>query len=111
VILTQMGGAVARVETTATAFAQRDAGWLAWIIGIWDPTEATEPNVDWARGIRRALEPFATGGTYVNALEPEAGRSGRVRASYGPNWDRLVELKRRWDPDNVFRLNQNIAPV
>jgi FAD/FMN-containing dehydrogenase len=111
VILTQMGGAVARVETTATAFAQRDAGWLAWIIGIWDPTEAAEPNVDWARGIRRALEPFATGGTYVNALEPEAGRSGRVRASYGPNWDRLVELKRRWDPDNVFRLNQNIAPV
>jgi FAD/FMN-containing dehydrogenase len=47
----------------------------------------------------------------VNALEPEAGRSGRVQASYGPNWDRLVELKRHWDPDNVFRLNQNIAPV
>jgi FAD/FMN-containing dehydrogenase len=111
VILTQMGGAVGRVGTSATAFAQRDAGWLAWIIGIWDPTEPEEPNVAWARASRRALEPFATAGTYVNALEPEAGGNGRLRASYGPNWDRLVELKRRWDPENVFRLNQNIPPA
>jgi len=110
VILTQMGGAVGRVATSATAFAQREAGWLAWIIGIWDETEPGAPNVEWARAVRRALAPFATRGTYVNALEPEAAGSGRVQASYGPNWDRLVELKRAWDPDNVFRLNQNISP-
>jgi FAD/FMN-containing dehydrogenase len=110
VIVLQMGGAVGRVPATATAFPQRDAGWLGWVIGIWDSPEADEPNIAWARAARRALEPYAAGGTYVNALEPEAGATGRVQASYGPNWDRLVELKRRWDPDNVFYLNQNIAP-
>lgn len=110
VILTQMGGAVSRVAQTATAFAQRDAAWLAWVIGIWDTTETGEPTIDWARRLRRALAPFATGGTYVNALEPEAAATGRVEASYGPNWTRLVELKRRYDPDNTFRLNQNIPP-
>ena len=59
---------------------------------------------------RRSLEPYATAGTYVNALEPEAGRTNRLRDSYGPNWDRLVELKRRYDPNNLVRLNQNITP-
>jgi FAD/FMN-containing dehydrogenase len=110
VILTQMGGAVRRVPVTATAFAQRDAGWLAWVIGIWQPGEDEAANVAWARAARRSLEPYATAGTYVNALEPEAGRTNRLRDSYGPNWDRLVELKRQYDPDNLFRLNQNIAP-
>ena len=111
VILTQMGGASGRVEPTATAYAQRDAGWLAWVIGVWDPAEDDESNVAWVRVVRRALEPFAAGGTYVNALEPEAGTTGRVAASYGANWQRLVELKRQWDPENVFRLNQNISPA
>jgi FAD/FMN-containing dehydrogenase len=110
VIVTQMGGAVARVAPTATAFAQRDAGYLAWVIAMWEPGQEERPHVDWARRVRGAVRPFSTGGTYVNALEPDVRSEARMRASYGPNWDRLVELKRRYDPENVFRLNQNIRP-
>jgi FAD/FMN-containing dehydrogenase len=108
VILTQLGGAVARVPETATAFGNRDGAYLAWVISMWEPTEHAEAHVRWAREIRRSVRSLATGGTYVNALEPDAARTDRLRASYGVNWPRLVELKRRWDPDNAFRLNQNI---
>jgi hypothetical protein len=65
------------------------------VIGIWEPGQEAAPNIAWARRTRRALEPFAGGGTYVNALEPDAGKGSRVPAAYGPNWARLVELKRR----------------
>jgi FAD/FMN-containing dehydrogenase len=110
VIVTQMGGAVARVAPTATAFGQRDAGYLAWVIAIWEPGQEERPHVEWGRDVRASLRPFSTGGTYVNALEPDVRSEARMRASYGPNWNRLVELKRRYDPENVFRLNQNIRP-
>jgi len=110
VILLQLGGAVGRVGTTETAFAQRDGAYLAWVIAMWEPAAEPAPNVAWARGVRRAFGPVATGGTYVNALEPDAGSGQRMRATYGPNWQRLVDLKRRYDPENVFRLNANIRP-
>src|SRR5207247_6428032 len=85
VIVTQLGGAVSRVPQTATAFAQREGAYLAWVISIWERGQAEETNLAWGRRARGLLEPFGAGGTYVNALEPDAGqqqqhpRTGVVR--------------------------------
>jgi FAD/FMN-containing dehydrogenase len=110
VIISQLGGAVARVPQTATAFAQRDGAYLAWILSIWEPDMSADQQLAWGRHARAAVAPFGSGGTYVNSLEPDVRAPGRLRASYGQNWPRLVELKRRYDPENLFRLNQNIRP-
>ena len=105
-----MGGAVARVPADGTAFVHRDAGYLCWIVSSWPPDAAGDADVHvaWARETAAALRPYETGGAYVNALGAES--SARVRSAYGSNWNRLVDLKRRWDPENVFQLNQNIPP-
>jgi FAD/FMN-containing dehydrogenase len=76
------------------------AGWL-------DPAQ-DEAVTSWARGFHDRMEPFATGGVYVNVLG--TGESHRVKAAYGGNYDRLVEIKRKWDPENLLRLNHNVAP-
>jgi FAD/FMN-containing dehydrogenase len=107
VILARMGGAVARVPPDATAFAHRQARNLLWIVSMWPPDESPEPHLRWGREIADALRPHAAGGVYVNALGDEPSR---VRAAYGGNWQRLREIKRRYDPDNVFRHNANIPP-
>ena len=62
----------------------------------------------WARGVHRAMAPHATGGVYVNMLADD--EADRVGAAYGRNYERLAELKRRWDPQNLFRGNHNIRP-
>ena len=88
-----MGGVVARAETTATAFAQREAGWLAWIIGIWSPARQAA-NVEWARAYAARSSP--TRPADIRERARARGRpDSRLQDSYGPNWDRLVELKRR----------------
>jgi FAD/FMN-containing dehydrogenase len=109
VILARMGGAVARVPSDATAFPHRGARNLLWMVSCWRPDEDPEPHLAWGRAIGEAMRPFASGGVYVNALGDEP--ADRVRAAYGANWPRLVELKRRYDPENVFRLNANIDPA
>jgi FAD/FMN-containing dehydrogenase len=108
VVLTLLGGAVERVAPEATAFPHRNGDWVAWVIGMWHPQEDGAAHETWIRSVRDALRPFASGGVYVNALGDEPG--DRVRAAYGGNWPRLVELKRAWDPENVFRLNANVDP-
>jgi FAD/FMN-containing dehydrogenase len=75
----------------------------------WTPGDDAEAHLWWAAEIHDAMRRFAAGGVYVNALGDEP--SDRVRAAYGDNWPRLTELKRRYDPENVFRLNANIAPA
>ena len=102
-----MGGAIGRVPSDATAFAHRDARYLVWIVNMWTRGEDPAPNVKWGRELAAALRPYATGAVYVNALADEPDR---VQAAYGANWERLVEVKRRYDPDNVFRLNANVSP-
>jgi FAD/FMN-containing dehydrogenase len=103
-----MGGAIGRVPVDATAFSHRDA---AFSIGIWpgwtDPAD-DEDRIAWARELHAALAPHATGGVYVNYLDGD--EASRVPAAYGPHHARLVELKEAWDPDNLFRMNQNIHP-
>ena len=102
-------GAVHRVGKDDTAFSYRDARWAQVIVGV-DPDPANAPAItEWASDYWEALHPYSAGGAYVNFLMDDEG-SGRVKATYGDNYDRLVEVKRRYDPDNLFRVNQNITP-
>jgi FAD/FMN-containing dehydrogenase len=105
----QLGGAVSRVPGDATAYTHRDAEYVLNVHGRWqDPAKDAE-CVAWARALYQAATPYATGGVYVNFLTQEEG--DRVRAAYGRNYDRLVKLKGRYDPRNLFRTNQNIRPL
>jgi FAD/FMN-containing dehydrogenase len=101
-------GAVHRVKSADTAFSFRDCLWSQVIVGV-DPDPGNNENmIAWARGYHEALRPHSAGGAYVNFMMEE-GRD-RVQATYGGNYKRLVELKRKYDPKNIFRMNQNIAP-
>jgi hypothetical protein len=110
VLLRMMGGAVARVSPDATAFRFRGASAMTTIAAVWpDTTDPGEPHRAWARASWERLRPWSAGGGYVNHLCDEG--ADRIREAYGePTWNRLVGLKRRSDPRNVFQLNQNIAP-
>jgi len=107
ILIQPLAGAVGRVGPEETAFAHR-SGLLVSIIGMWLGGPA-EPHVGWVRDMWRGLEPFSTGGAYVND-EAESGVQSAVRAAYGQNYERLAQLKAKYDPDNFFRLNQNIQP-
>jgi len=105
----QLGGAVSRVPADATAYTHRDAQFVLNVHGRWaDPAKDTA-CIAWARQLFQAATPFATGGVYVNFLTQE--EQGRVPAAYGSNYARLVALKKKYDPSNLFRVNQNIGPV
>ena len=77
--------------------------------GRWDDPADDKRCIAWARDFFAASAPFASGGVYVNFLTSD--ETDRVRAAYGPNYDRLAQVKRKYDPDNLFRMNQNIAPA
>jgi FAD/FMN-containing dehydrogenase len=99
-------GAAHRVGPRDTAFSYRDATWAMVIAGVDpDPAKAGELR-DWAVGYWDAMHPYSAGGAYVNMMMEEGQE--RVRASYRDNYDRLVAIKRRYDPDNLFHVNQNI---
>jgi len=102
-------GAVHDVGQDETAFAYRDSRWAEVIVGV-DPEPQNAAKItDWAKQYWEALHPHSAGGAYVNFLMHDEGPE-RVKATYGGNYDRLVDVKRRYDPDNLFRVNQNIAP-
>jgi FAD/FMN-containing dehydrogenase len=103
------GGAVGRVRDDAMAFTGRKAGWWFSAEAQWDGTEHDESHIAWSRRTMGALKPFTIVGEYVNdAVESDVDS---VRAIYGDEkYNRLVKLKRKYDPDNVFRMNQNIRP-
>jgi FAD/FMN-containing dehydrogenase len=104
----QMGGAITRVSEADTAFTGRHGGFTFNITAMTESAEGFEAERDWVRGFWSALEPYHAG-VYVNFLMDEGDE--RVREAYGPDkYDRLKALKRRWDPGNVFRHNQNIPP-
>jgi FAD/FMN-containing dehydrogenase len=109
VLIAHLGGAISRVENDRTAYAHRDAEFVVNVHGHWTDPADDEAGLAWTRGLFEEIAPHATGGTYVNFLSDEG--SERVQDAYPPAvWSRLVEVKRRYDPDNLFRLNQNIPP-
>jgi FAD/FMN-containing dehydrogenase len=109
-ILMAGGGAIARVPEDATAFGQRTAPWNMHYLSMWpDPADA-ERNIAYTRAIASAMKPWTTGRAYLNFLGDEG--AGRVEAAFGPEkFARLQALKRKWDPENLFRHNQNIPPA
>lgn len=111
VLIQHMHGAARRVSPTASAFALREVPYILNIVAAWNANEAqqAEAHTAWARAFQAAVRPFALQGVYPNFLGDEGEE--RVRASYGVNYERLVALKDRYDPTNVFRFNQNIKPT
>jgi FAD/FMN-containing dehydrogenase len=103
-------GAATRVDPDATAFGPRADQWDYDVISQWnDPAEAAT-HIPWTREFWSAVEPYASGEVYVNHLDSEEGTT-RIRAAYRHGYDRLVALKNKYDPTNLFRLNQNIKPT
>jgi FAD/FMN-containing dehydrogenase len=105
-------GAATRVPVTATAIPHRSEGFNLLIPSVWwDPAE-TDANVAWTRRTFDRLRPYLADGRYVNYLDDDEAKLGSdpVRAAYGPNYDRLVEVKTKYDPRNLFHLNYNIPP-
>jgi FAD/FMN-containing dehydrogenase len=111
-ITARMGGAVERVPADATAFRYRSASNLLWVIALWeDATDAGGEHRAWVNEVMDAAAPFSTGAGYVNAIEGDED-AARVQDAYGEDtYARLRQVKRRWDPENVFRLNANIPPA
>jgi FAD/FMN-containing dehydrogenase len=97
------------MEGDSTAFGHRDAPFIVNAISLWQDPAVEERQIGWARATSTALQPYATGAAYLNFLGDEG--DARIRAAYGEQkYARLAQLKQRYDPGNLFRLNQNIRP-
>ena len=108
--LFQLGGQVARVAEGDTAYTQRDAAYSLVISAGWEGPRAADHHTNWVRSFWKAVQPYSPGGGYINFMSHDDGKE-RVQAAYGPTkYARLVELKSRYDPQNLFRQNQNINP-
>jgi FAD/FMN-containing dehydrogenase len=103
-----IAGAPNRVAPGAMAYGHRDAKFVLNVHGRWDDAKDDQKCIGWARDFFKASAPYASAGAYVNFMTEEEG--DRVAAAYGSNYDRLVQAKKRFDPENVFHLNQNIKP-
>jgi FAD/FMN-containing dehydrogenase len=109
-VLLPWGGAIARVPDDATPLTNRDVSWITHPFAMWENATDTDKNIEWARSFRRDIARYASGGVYLNFVGDEG--EDRVRAAFGPEkYARLAAIKGEWDPDNVFRGNQNIKPA
>ncbi|MGZ9722138.1 FAD-binding oxidoreductase [Rhizobium miluonense] len=108
-VFQQVGGAIARTSKSDSPYVNRDALYDCFPIAIWDAPADDEANMRWARELWSAVRPYSTSGVYANNLGDEG--EDRVRDAYGENYARLVALKNKYDPTNLFRLNQNIKPT
>jgi len=102
-------GAVTRVPPTATAVPHRAPGWNVFIPSVWTDPAATDANIAWTRESHAALKPQLSDRRWLNYLDDDAADDA-IRGAYGPNYERLREIKRIYDPQNVFHMNHNIAP-
>ena len=109
ILLEHFHGAVTRVGVTDTAVPHRAAGWNLLLPSVWMDPAATDENIAWTRETHRALAPHLDEARWLNYLGDDQGVDA-VQAAYGPNYGRLLELKRRYDPENVFHHNHNIDP-
>jgi FAD/FMN-containing dehydrogenase len=103
-----INGAVHRVASEDTAFAYRDANFATVIAGMWPDPAQNEANTKWVRDYYDATAPHSEEGGYINFMAEDD--QGRIKANYKGNYERLVDVKRKYDPDNLFHLNQNIKP-
>jgi hypothetical protein len=102
-------GAAGRVPKDETPWAYRDAKYAGVIVGV-DPDPANANKItEWTKDYWEALHPYSSGGAYLNFIMNEGQE--RIKASYRDNYDRLTKLKKKYDPNNFFRVNQNILPV
>jgi FAD/FMN-containing dehydrogenase len=104
-----MGGAINRVESDATAFPHRDAAFSVTAWARWTDPAADGDHRAWAQSLSAAMESYTTDGVYLNFLSQESDE--RIEAAYGDNHDRLKAVKAEYDPNNLFRMNQNITPA
>ena len=102
-------GAVTRVGASETAVPHREPGWNLLVPSLWTDPAQTDTNIRWTRETFAALRPHFATRRWLNYLGDDQGDDA-IRAAYGPNYERLHDVKRRYDPDNVFHLNHNIAP-
>jgi FAD/FMN-containing dehydrogenase len=110
IILMPGGGAVARVDEDATAFGQRTAPFNIHFLSMWEDPAETEKNIAYTREISSTMKPWTTGRAYLNFIGDEG--EGRVEAAFGPErFKKLRQLKKKWDPKNLFSRNQNIPPA
>ncbi|MBZ8133959.1 FAD-binding oxidoreductase [Afifella sp. IM 167] len=109
VFLAHVGGAMSRIPADATAYPQRQAHFVMNVHTRWREAEDDSACIGWARDLFRAAAPHALGSAYVNFMPED--EADRIEKAYGPNYQRLAEIKRSVDPDNIFRANQNIAPA
>jgi FAD/FMN-containing dehydrogenase len=106
-----LGGTAARFPAAETAVGSRTAEYVLNMQGAWEAPAEDDIHIAWARDFWSAMRPFSSGGTYVNFLTQDADEE-RVRAAYGPElYGRLARVKAKYDPDNLFRSNQNIRPA
>jgi hypothetical protein len=104
-----VSGAVSRIDSSETPWAHRDAKYSEVIIGVDADPGNDEKIIKWSRDYWNATHPFSSGGAYLN-FEMNEGGDDRIKNSYGKNYERLTEIKKKYDPDNFFRGNQNIKP-
>jgi FAD/FMN-containing dehydrogenase len=110
IFIASLGGAINRVPSAATAYPHRDVNFVMNVHTRWSSPSEDKACIAWARGFYDAAAPFATGGVYVNFMPDDEAQ--RVRSgAYGANYDRLAKLKAKYDPKNLFRTNQNVAPA
>jgi FAD/FMN-containing dehydrogenase len=109
-LIEHVHGAATRVGVSDTAFAHRREGYNFLVLAQWTDAAATQANIAWARSAYERMQPFVGAGRYVNYLDQDEANEA-VAAAYGPNYPRLRELKRKYDPSNFFRMNQNISPA
>ncbi len=111
-VLQQQGNAANRVPRDSTAYSHRDAKYNLILIACWTDPGESEIHVRWTRDLWEALVPYSTGGVYVNNVGSEADDGATmIRSAYGANYPRLAVLKKKYDPANLFRHNQNIKPA
>jgi FAD/FMN-containing dehydrogenase len=110
IVLEHFHGAVTRVGVTETAVPHREPGWNVLIPSVWTDPAETDANIAWGRETHAAFKEHLTDRRWLNYLGDDQTEDA-IRGAYGPNYDRLARIKAKWDPDNVFRHNHNIAPA
>jgi FAD/FMN-containing dehydrogenase len=109
IVFFPLAGALNKLPNEHSPVGNRDAAWVLNVTSSWENAGDDQANIDWTRQVWQDMLPFSTGGTYINFLTEDEGEE-RIKAAYGKNYQRLIAVKTKWDPKNLFRINKNIMP-